>query len=98
MTAAVAEVGSPMVSSGTSTPAAAALLAASGPATPSMAPWLHGGVAGAGEQVSEGLAEREQRDHDDDDVDAVEQRGDSEDQAGLPGLGVDADQPDGDAD
>ena len=39
MTAAVADVGSPMVSSGTSTPAAAALLAASGPATPSMAPW-----------------------------------------------------------
>ncbi len=39
MTAAVAEVGSPIVSSGTSTPAAAALLAASGPATPSIAPW-----------------------------------------------------------
>ena len=36
--AAVAEVGSPSVSSGTSTPAAAALLAASGPATPSIAP------------------------------------------------------------
>ena len=31
MTAAVADVGSPIVSSGTSTPAAAALLAASGP-------------------------------------------------------------------
>ncbi len=38
MTAAVAEVGSPIVSSGTSTPAAAALFAASGPATPSIAP------------------------------------------------------------
>ena len=37
--AAVAEVGSPSVSSGTSEPAALALLAASGPATPSMAPW-----------------------------------------------------------
>ncbi len=35
---AVAEVGRPRVSSGTSTPAAAALLAASGPATPSIAP------------------------------------------------------------
>ena len=39
MTAAVAEVGRPSVSSGTSVPAAEALLAASGPATPSMAPW-----------------------------------------------------------
>ena len=37
--AAVAEVGSPSVSSGTSVPAADALLAASGPATPSIAPW-----------------------------------------------------------
>jgi len=37
--AAVAEVGRPSASSGTSTPATAALLAASGPATPSMAPW-----------------------------------------------------------
>ena len=36
--AAVAEVGNPSVSSGTSVPAAEALLAASGPATPSMAP------------------------------------------------------------
>src|SRR5215218_4039675 len=36
--AAVADVGSPRVSSGTSVPAAAALLAASGPATPSIAP------------------------------------------------------------
>ena len=34
----MAEVGSPRVSSGASTPAAEALLAASGPATPSMAP------------------------------------------------------------
>ena len=39
MMAAVAEVGRPSVSSGTSVPAAEALLAASGPATPSMAPW-----------------------------------------------------------
>src|SRR6185369_5469219 len=39
MMAAVAVVGSPRASSGTSVPAAAALLAASGPATPSMAPW-----------------------------------------------------------
>ncbi len=38
MIAAVAEVGNPSVSSGTSTPAAEALLAASGPATPSIAP------------------------------------------------------------
>ena len=38
MIAAVAEDGRPSVSSGTSTPAAEALLAASGPATPSMAP------------------------------------------------------------
>jgi len=38
-TAAVAEVGIPMVSSGTSTPVNAALFAASGPATPSIAPW-----------------------------------------------------------
>src|SRR5215207_7085101 len=38
MIAAVAEVGRPSVSRGTSTPAAEALLAASGPATPSMAP------------------------------------------------------------
>src|SRR3546814_10058430 len=36
--AAVAEVGKPSVNSGTSTPAADALLAASGPATPSIAP------------------------------------------------------------
>ena len=36
--AAVAEVGRPRVSSGTSTPAAEALFAASGPATPSIAP------------------------------------------------------------
>jgi hypothetical protein len=39
MIAAVAVVGRPSVSSGTSVPAAEALLAASGPATPSMAPW-----------------------------------------------------------
>ena len=39
MIAAVAVVGRPSVSSGTSVPAALALLAASGPATPSMAPW-----------------------------------------------------------
>ena len=39
MIAAVADVGRPSASIGTSTPAAAALLAASGPATPSMAPW-----------------------------------------------------------
>ena len=39
MTAAVADVGMPSVSSGTSTPEKEALLAASGPATPSMAPW-----------------------------------------------------------
>jgi len=38
MMAAVAEVGRPNVSIGTSTPAAEALLAASGPATPSIAP------------------------------------------------------------
>ena len=38
MMAAVAEVGMPSVSSGTSVPVAAALLAASGPATPSIAP------------------------------------------------------------
>ena len=38
MTAAVADVGMPRVSSGTSVPAALALFAASGPATPSMAP------------------------------------------------------------
>jgi hypothetical protein len=38
MMAAVAEVGRPKVSIGTSTPAAEALLAASGPATPSIAP------------------------------------------------------------
>src|SRR5688572_4317760 len=37
--AAVAVVGRPSASSGTSAPAAAALLAASGPATPSIAPW-----------------------------------------------------------
>jgi hypothetical protein len=37
-TAAVAEVGSPNVSSGTRTPENEALLAASGPATPSIAP------------------------------------------------------------
>ena len=39
MIAAVAVVGRPSVSSGTSVPAADALLAASGPATPSIAPW-----------------------------------------------------------
>ena len=39
MTAAVAVVGMPSVSSGTRLPAAEALLVASGPATPSMAPW-----------------------------------------------------------
>ena len=39
MIAAVALVGSPSVSSGTSVPAAEALFAASGPATPSIAPW-----------------------------------------------------------
>jgi hypothetical protein len=39
MIAAVAEVGRPSVSIGTSTPAAEALFAASGPATPSIAPW-----------------------------------------------------------
>src|SRR3954447_18016433 len=38
MTAAVAVVGMPRVSSGTRPPAAEALLVASGPATPSMAP------------------------------------------------------------
>ena len=38
MIAAVAEVGSPSVSSGTSTPVTAELLVASGPATPSIAP------------------------------------------------------------
>src|SRR5690606_33618017 len=38
MIAAVADVGSPRVRSGTNTPAAAELFAASGPATPSMAP------------------------------------------------------------
>ena len=38
MIAAVALVGSPSVSSGTSVPAADALFAASGPATPSIAP------------------------------------------------------------
>src|ERR1044071_10303072 len=41
MTAAVADVGMPSVSSGTSTPENDALLAASGPATPSMAPFPH---------------------------------------------------------
>src|SRR5918992_4021590 len=40
--AAVADVGMPSVSSGTSTPENAALLAASGPATPSIAPRPHG--------------------------------------------------------
>ena len=39
MIAAVAEVGSPSASSGTRTPAALALFAASGPATPSIAPF-----------------------------------------------------------
>ena len=39
ITAAVAFVGSPRVSIGTRVPAAEALLAASGPATPSIAPW-----------------------------------------------------------
>ena len=39
MIAAVALVGRPRVRSGTSVPAAEALFAASGPATPSMAPW-----------------------------------------------------------
>jgi hypothetical protein len=38
-TAAVAVVGRPRVSIGTRPPAAEALLVASGPATPSMAPW-----------------------------------------------------------
>ena len=38
-TAAVADVGSPRARSGTSAPAAFALLAASGPATPSIAPF-----------------------------------------------------------
>ena len=38
MTAAVADVGMPSVSSGTSTPENEALFAASGPATPSIAP------------------------------------------------------------
>jgi hypothetical protein len=38
MIAAVAVVGSPSVNSGTSVPAAEALLAAPGPATPSIAP------------------------------------------------------------
>ena len=38
MTAAVADVGKPNANSGTSAPAALALLAASGPATPSIAP------------------------------------------------------------
>ena len=37
-TAAVADVGKPSASKGTSAPAAFALLAASGPATPSIAP------------------------------------------------------------
>ena len=35
----------PMVSSGTSTPVKAALLAASGPATPSIAPWPNSSFA-----------------------------------------------------
>lgn len=39
ITAAVALTGRPSESIGTSVPAAEALLAASGPATPSMAPW-----------------------------------------------------------
>src|SRR5215207_6463083 len=39
ITAAVALVGNPSDSIGTSVPAAEALLAASGPATPSIAPW-----------------------------------------------------------
>ncbi len=39
MTAVVAEPGMPSVSIGTMAPAEAALLADSGPATPSMAPW-----------------------------------------------------------
>ncbi len=39
MIAAVAVVGRPSVRSGTSVPAAEALFEASGPATPSMAPW-----------------------------------------------------------
>ncbi len=39
MIAAVAEVGSPSVSSGTIVPVDEALFAASGPATPSIAPW-----------------------------------------------------------
>ena len=39
MIAAVAVVGRPSVRSGTSGPAAGAVFAASGPATPSMAPW-----------------------------------------------------------
>src|SRR6188472_1147541 len=39
MIAAVAEVGNPSESSGASVPAADALLAASGPATASIAPW-----------------------------------------------------------
>jgi hypothetical protein len=39
MTAAVAEVGRPNASSGTSAPAAFALFAAYGPATPSIAPF-----------------------------------------------------------
>ena len=38
-TAAVAEVGMPKVNNGINTPAAAALFAASGPATPSIAPF-----------------------------------------------------------
>src|SRR5262245_47663450 len=41
MIAAVAVVGSPSVSSGTSVPVAEALFAASGPATPSIAPLPH---------------------------------------------------------
>ena len=144
----MAEVGSPSVSSGTSTPAAAALFAASGPATPSIAPLPNSSgvlataasrsrrrgrsgsprrrpaarrsgsrarcraatastsaasprgviqteprtgidcscrrVSQAGGDV-ERLADREQADRDDDDVDAVEQLRDAEGEARLPG-------------
>ena len=152
MIAAVAEVGRPSVSIGTSTPAAEALLAASGPATPSIAPvvpnssvlrqlllqrvgqegrdfgaagrqradreaeqgaaqprlprappFLRGHVerafqrhdlvlAGiAARRDVERLADREQPDRHDDDVDAVEQFREAEGEARLPGLEVDAD-------
>ena len=62
ITAAVAVTGRPSASSGTNMPAAEALLAASGPATPSIAPWPNSSLALAGGDPLLGDVGQERRD------------------------------------